>query len=32
MSLRWQAVDDQPALFDQAALSKPSTLTWPASP
>jgi hypothetical protein len=32
MTLRWQAIDDQPALFDPAALGKPSTLTWPASP
>jgi hypothetical protein len=31
MTLRWQPIDDQAALFDPATLSKPSTLTWPAS-
>ena len=29
MTLRWQPIEDVPALFDPAALSKPSTLTWP---
>lgn len=28
MTLRWQPIDDAAALFDPAALSKPSTLTW----
>jgi hypothetical protein len=32
ITLRWQAIDDQPALFDPAALNKPSALAWPASP
>jgi hypothetical protein len=27
--LRWQTTEDVPALFDPAALSKPSTLQWP---
>jgi len=27
--LRWQTVEDTPALFDPASLSKPSTLQWP---
>jgi hypothetical protein len=29
-TLRWQATEDTPALFDPAALGKPSTLVWPA--
>lgn len=29
MTLRWKPTDDVPALFDPAALGKPSTLTWP---
>lgn len=29
MTLRWQPTGDVSALFDPAALSKPSTLTWP---
>jgi hypothetical protein len=28
MTLRWKEIADQPALFDPAALDKPSTLTW----
>ena len=31
MTLHWQPVEDQLALFDPAALDKPSTLTWPAT-
>lgn len=31
-TLHWQATDDVPALFDPAALGKPSTLVWPAQP
>ena len=27
-TLRWQTTDDMPALFDPAALAKPSPLTW----
>ena len=30
LTLRWQPTEDVPALFDPAALGKPSTLTWPA--
>lgn len=30
-TLTWKQVDDLPALFDPAALEKPSTLTWPSS-
>lgn len=30
MTLKWQPIDDVPALFDPAALSKPSPLVWPA--
>ena len=29
MTLQWKPTDDVPALFDPAALAKPSTLTWP---
>lgn len=29
MTLAWKPVDDMPALFDPAALDKPSTLAWP---
>ncbi len=29
ITLRWQPTEDAPALFDPAALSKPSPLTWP---
>jgi hypothetical protein len=31
VTLRWQPTADAPALFDPAALAKPSTLTWPAA-
>ena len=31
MTLRWQPTEDAPALFDPAALAKPSTLTWPSA-
>ena len=31
LTLHWQQSEDLPALFDPAALGKPSTLTWPAS-
>jgi hypothetical protein len=29
LTLKWQPTDDVPALFDPAALDKPSPLTWP---
>ena len=29
-TLHWQPTEDTPALFDPAALGKPSTLAWPA--
>jgi hypothetical protein len=29
MTLQWKPTDDVPALFDPAAMTKPSTLTWP---
>jgi hypothetical protein len=29
LTLRWRTTDDAAALFDPAALDKPSTLTWP---
>ena len=31
LTLHWQPSEDVPALFDPAALAKPSTLTWPAA-
>jgi outer membrane lipoprotein-sorting protein len=30
LTLKWQPTEDLPALFDPAALDKPSPLTWPA--
>jgi outer membrane lipoprotein-sorting protein len=29
VELHWRPTEDTPALFDRAALDKPSTLTWP---